>query len=438
MALSNVGLFAMYTISKVESGSRWDAINYNDPITTGIGQWFGTRAAELLNRPKIKEQWGSIAGSLRSDLESRDPGNGWWASRYLTREEGESLRPILSSAGGKEEQTWTWQRDLNASIATMAQFGFSESNPKPLILVISAYHQSPKRGLRIARDYGGDSTLDRIFAAIKADPVLSKYITYRYGVNYKDLQAWDGTSPPPDFGATTGTVSGDSGEVRPSERDEDERRDDPNAESGLRIINQVGNDLIITLADGRKISAYYAGQQSWLPSQGTKPVDTSGPDFGRIPPPTPPADGGAPQPDPGSGIWVHPAPTRKAVSSPSTWENPSRQGHRGADFSGPIGTPIYAVGDGVVIKAGASNGFGYAIGIRHPDGVATGYGHMDISQILVKVGDTVKRGQQIAGMNTKGQSTGSHLHFEVYGNGQWASGHIWPEKALRDRGVTKF
>ena len=86
--------------------------------------------------------------------------------------------------------------------------------------------------------------------------------------------------------------------------------------------------------------------------------------------------------------------------------------HRGIDIAGPVGTPIYAAADGVAIAAGwHSGGYGNLVEIRHGDGTVTRYAHN--SRMSVSVGQIVRQGQQIAEMGSTGNSTGSHLHFEI-------------------------
>ena len=95
--------------------------------------------------------------------------------------------------------------------------------------------------------------------------------------------------------------------------------------------------------------------------------------------------------------------------------------HNGIDLAGPLGTPIYAARDGKVIAAGPASGFGNWIVIQHEaDGqrVDTVYGHMAASGVLVSRGDEVKAGQMIGRIGNEGQSTGPHLHFEI-----WQGGH---------------
>lgn len=101
-------------------------------------------------------------------------------------------------------------------------------------------------------------------------------------------------------------------------------------------------------------------------------------------------------------------PTKGKVTS----EFGMRRGrpHKGIDIANKSGTPIYAVLDGVVVFSGVQRGYGNVVLIEHPNFVMTVYAHHEKN--LVKVGDHVKRGQQIARMGSTGNSTGPHLHFE--------------------------
>jgi murein DD-endopeptidase MepM/ murein hydrolase activator NlpD len=129
---------------------------------------------------------------------------------------------------------------------------------------------------------------------------------------------------------------------------------------------------------------------------------------------------------------------------PGTWFRPSvgaistcfcmRWGvmHEGIDLAGPLGSPIVATGDGVVLEAGPAEGFGHWIVIQQDNGDVTIYGHM--YTVLVSKGDRVMAGQHIANIGADGQSTGPHLHFGVRQGGPNGP-YIDPIPWLRARGV---
>ena len=85
--------------------------------------------------------------------------------------------------------------------------------------------------------------------------------------------------------------------------------------------------------------------------------------------------------------------------------------HEGIDFPSPIGTPIHAAAGGVVVTAEFHHQYGNMLEIDHGNNIVTRYAHA--SKLSAKVGDIVKRGQQVAQVGSTGRSTGPHLHFEV-------------------------
>lgn len=105
--------------------------------------------------------------------------------------------------------------------------------------------------------------------------------------------------------------------------------------------------------------------------------------------------------------------------------------HQGCDFPVPVGTPVLAVADGVVIKVPA---WGSAFGkhqplIKHVVGGKTYYClYAHVSKVLVKAGDHVKKGQHIADSGAEGNVTGPHLHFEAQlGEGWVRTGGVDPK-----------
>lgn len=107
-----------------------------------------------------------------------------------------------------------------------------------------------------------------------------------------------------------------------------------------------------------------------------------------------------------------------------------RTTHLGIDIASPVGTPIYAPADGVVIFSGAKAGFGNFIMVAHGYGVVTRYGHNH--QNMVQPGQRVARGEQLGTVGMSGRTTGPHVHYEIVVNGKYEN----PAKFILD--ITEF
>lgn len=91
-------------------------------------------------------------------------------------------------------------------------------------------------------------------------------------------------------------------------------------------------------------------------------------------------------------------------------------GHNAVDIGAPVGTPLIATAEGVILAAkssGYNGGYGRMVIISHPNGTQSVYGHM--SSLSVNVGESVSQGQVIGASGNSGKSTGPHLHFEIRG-----------------------
>jgi len=121
---------------------------------------------------------------------------------------------------------------------------------------------------------------------------------------------------------------------------------------------------------------------------------------------------------PGTGRLQY--PTHGRISSLFGWRIHPILGyekfHNGIDFAAETGTPIYAADTGTVIVAEWYGGYGYAVIIAHGNEISTLYGHC--SELYVRVGEVVQKGQVIAAVGSTGFSTGPHLHFEVRFKGE--------------------
>ncbi len=104
--------------------------------------------------------------------------------------------------------------------------------------------------------------------------------------------------------------------------------------------------------------------------------------------------------------------------------------HKGTDYAAAAGTPVRAIGDGIVTRRGWGNGYGNLLEIRHPNGYVTRYGHLSRYASGVHVGSRVTQGQYVAYVGSTGLATGPHLHFEVLVNGAQRN----PRVALKSAG----
>ena len=102
------------------------------------------------------------------------------------------------------------------------------------------------------------------------------------------------------------------------------------------------------------------------------------------------------------------------------------QYHKGIDFKASVGDPVLTVADGVVSFAGDKSGYGNVVDVDHGNGYVTRYAHN--SRLVVRMGDLVRVGQEIAKAGSTGRSTGAHVHFEVWENGAVVN----PRKFLGD------
>ena len=149
-----------------------------------------------------------------------------------------------------------------------------------------------------------------------------------------------------------------------------------------------------------------AKYQEWLAtSETTRPSYSGGGDEGYSGPPS-------------SSGWIIPC-SYIYLSSAYGWREPPTAGassfHGGVDLAGNEGTPIYATRSGYVYRNGYTEYNGYYVGVDHGDGFASAYLHL--THYIVSVGEYVSQGQVIGYMGSTGVSTGPHLHFTVYYNG---------------------
>ena len=137
--MSNQSSYAMYVIGKVESNNSWSSVNFHDPITIGIMQWYGTRAYGLLNRGRSADPtgWSSFknsANSLASQVESNSTN---WNLRYLTQVEGNAWIEWSKRLENHVFQQEQWEDDYRDYSGVCDRYGFPASNIKERIFFMS-------------------------------------------------------------------------------------------------------------------------------------------------------------------------------------------------------------------------------------------------------------------------------------------------------------
>lgn len=125
--------YSMYVIGEVESNWNWQSVNYNDPITIGMMQWYGTRAAALLNRMHSERptDFEMLADSLKSSLSSNDQNSSYWNARYLNQSEGESVSNAFASTESHIVQENQAITDFEGYIGILEGWGCHKATPNP-------------------------------------------------------------------------------------------------------------------------------------------------------------------------------------------------------------------------------------------------------------------------------------------------------------------
>ena len=421
-------------IGAVESDGKYDAINYNDPITIGIAQWYGTRAAAMLSeiREKNPTAWRGVAASLVSDLETYSTTNAWWTSRYLTTAEGNSIKPVLLAS--KDIQDARLRADIDDYLAAGKRWGLDvDAVPNSAAFFCTMYHQSPLQARNVVESLTSTPTLEQIYRAALNNNILGRYKT-RQDTVYRIIKAGvsaDEAEPSPNPGTgpspNPGTVPLPDQEIVVEGE-------------GIREIFKRGNDLYIRTSNGGNILAYSTGNDMWLPrknSLGGGTVIIPG-DPGDIPAPTDPGtdpgdpgtDPGNPDPEPTPGKWHNPLDIERCTNrfGKLSYTNFHSGIDMGAKQRGVIGDPIYAVYDGKIVRTGKhqqvlylNSGRGIILdcGVHGGDRMYVYYGHL--SSIKFAQGQTVKAGQKIAEMGGTGANDINtdfpvHLHIVVFMN----------------------
>ena len=277
---------AVNVIAKVESAGAYDAINPRDPITVGLMQWFGSRAANLLNliRETNPSSWpssGALSG-LTSDLNSHVDSNGnatsWWVGRWLNGDEIVALKPVLRA--NHEAQHQTISQDIDDYRAAAERIGMNpDTNTQAVIFFCVMYHQTPARAISIVNAAGVSSSIDRLYAVCMNDSTFNNYRT-RY-TQARDMIKSGDAGDLIDIG-DTGAPGGDG------DPDIDDALN--RLKGSIKYLSTVGDTVHIELRDGNTIisvpdgrgrfllPAYQEGRGETVPGSGEDiPLDPNAP-----------------------------------------------------------------------------------------------------------------------------------------------------------------
>ena len=414
---------AVKVIGTVESNLDYSAVNYGDPITVGIAQWYGTRAAGILDRMRGENPgaWYGVQASIDSQLASIPSSDTFWNTRYLTQAEGVSLLGVMGRNHGIQNAQLTTDLDVYRTVAVNAGLN-ADTDTAAMIFFFAMYHQGPVYAMQVLSAAGAHPSLDTIFTACMSNTVLGQY-GGRYRTARDLINAGDttGTIPPPPDPPTA-------------------------ANANARYIRATGDNLLARFGNGEELLFYPTGHGVYVPRAAKSdptPVQAPPPaDTGAWTLPLKPATGGV---SISSGYGPRPTPAGSA--------NINGGYHYGCDFVpattgvacdvvAPCAMVVTVAYDGTGSDPSSGTAGRYVKG-HSTDGAYTfNFFHMVPGSVAVAVGATLTKGQKIGVMGSSGNVTGPHLHFETYaGNiaSPWPPPYGTPTDplpVLRAHGVT--
>jgi len=254
---------AVNVIAKVEGSGAWDAINYNDPITLGLMQWFGTRAANLLNL--IKDQnasaYAGIAASVRNDVAAHSKDSRWWTTRYLTRAEGATIKPALRAS--KDIQGNLVKSDVIDYKAAAQRIGLNpDTNTNTVIFWMCMYHQTPARAINLMKRIGMGSSLERTYRACLNETVFGRYKS-RYTQAYNYIKSGN---PPEIIDLNDDDAEGGddaTGGVTPPDSNGQDSIFDQ-VQEGIKRVEVVGDQIVIHTTDKGMLTGVPNGSGQFL------------------------------------------------------------------------------------------------------------------------------------------------------------------------------
>lgn len=395
---------ALLVMATIESNVTWNMVDYSSPIKIGVVQWAGSEAAALLDSLDATDK-STLEQSLIDDLTTYGTGS-YWASRYLSKDEGNSIIDTLGSPTAETTQRLFFSTMITQYETIMADWGCNTNGTvqqqKAFIFLSCVYHLSIAEAGRIVSAIGAGATTEAIYAAI----MNGSLSTWRNWWTVKTmLDEWTGVEP---------TVSGDT-----TDPDTDpggsgqENVPIIQVESQIQKIGYTGQQLIIYGKDNPDgVVCYRATNSLWYPSGNTAAPPTPTP----IDPPTPPE----PEPPATQTEWEQ--MRQLWYDNEEAWyysQGPGRMDPPASGYSDCSASIIWAVSQ---IRPDLGQQLGVYTGTMVNAGTEvargnTGTGaHVDLD--ILKPGDIL-----LVGNNWTFDNGKSHVEW-YFGDGQlWGSGY---------------
>jgi cell wall-associated NlpC family hydrolase len=272
----------MVVIGTVESNLKYDEVNISDPITIGIAQWYGNRAAALLDRMKTENpsSWSGVTPSLENYIDTYPSSDPVWNTLYLDSADADSIKPILTANAAIQNDQF--KQDVIAYATVASNQGMDvNANTQSLIFWETMYHQNPREALAVMASAGPNASLDRYHSLALNDVIFGQYPD-RYNTAYNlivDNVSTGITDTPPSSPTTTisGNGSGGTGTTQPL--------------SPVAVITQVGDHLHVQGPAGDGFMAYSTGSGRFVAGTKYAPGSTTvvQPPTNPTPPSPPPA-----------------------------------------------------------------------------------------------------------------------------------------------------
>lgn len=269
---------AIRAIGVVEASMDYGAVNPVDPISIGLFQWYGTRAAELLFKIQSDNpsSFSGVASSITASMSAHSAGDAYWNNRFLTSAEIGSLKPMLRA--NVDIQTTMCAVDLETYRQAGESNGLSaDNNTETMEFFVNMYNQGPRYALQVLGVSGGDASLNTIYRNCLNNGVLGKYAS-RYKQVYDIIVAQDTTG--------VGDPTGNPPPVNPDPPPPGGDPKNPQPTTDIVYIESRADSLYIHYKDKHVMSVAPTGHNVWTPHG--DPTLGGGP----TPEPDPPADPG--------------------------------------------------------------------------------------------------------------------------------------------------